>query len=71
MNPTEQKIRESFNAYCKKNGINANGQFAVEDGMPLFTAGYLALLNELEPFGITFSKQGTRMTYRLPEGIEK
>ncbi len=32
----------AFNAYCKSNGINANGQLATEDLAPAFSAGYKA-----------------------------
>lgn len=32
----------AFNAYCRANGINANGQLATEDLAPAFSAGYKA-----------------------------
>lgn len=38
---------QAFNDYCKKEGIRANGQYALEDVMPHFEAGYKALLAEL------------------------
>ena len=37
----------AFNRYCKANGINANGQLAVEDLVPAFHAGYVARQDEL------------------------
>ena len=41
--PTREQVMQAFNKYCKRNGIAANGQFAIEDGLPLFEAGYNAL----------------------------
>ena len=34
-----------------------------------FTAGYLALLNELE--FVSYPREGVETLYRLPEGVEK
>ncbi len=40
------KIKEAFEDYCKRNKINPEGQFAEEDGMPAFEAGYMAAQKE-------------------------
>lgn len=40
------RIKKAFEDYCKHNKINPEGQFAEEDGMPLFEAGYLAAQKE-------------------------
>jgi hypothetical protein len=75
MNSTEQKIRESFNAYINEmfklyggdqdmcNAIKREN----ENGFYMFEHGYLALLNELEFVG----ENKVEKLYRLPEGIEK
>jgi len=56
----EQKIKEAFDKHC-----NGDEQYFDEVS---FTAGYLALLNELEPMYFVESRI---VTYALPEGIEK
>ena len=59
---TEQKIREAFEKYKAKTIFPES--VCEED----FRAGYLTLLNSLEPINI----MGLRYTvYRLPEGVIK
>ena len=59
---TETKIREAFEKY---KAITIYPDSVCEAD---FRAGYMALLNELEPFDCV---NGCRNLYRLPEGIEK
>ena len=56
---TEQHIRDTF----KKQFPNGT----LDDAF-MFAAGYIARLNELEPFDCV---NGCRNLYRLPGGIEK
>lgn len=39
-------VNQAYLAYCQENGINPEGQFSEEDGVPLFQAGWHA--RELE-----------------------
>lgn len=64
---TEQKIKEAFDVHKRSMDIEDSPQFVD------FRAGYLALLNSLEPTGV-FARNKEReqvMTYRLPEGVTK
>jgi hypothetical protein len=60
---TEQKIREAFAAHRKLEDIRQD-KFDYQT----FRAGYLALLNELEPM---YFLESTIITYALPEGVTK
>ena len=57
---TEQKIKEAYERWSESAPFDAFEQTG-------FRAGYLALLNELEPFTYHDEIQ----TYRLPEGVTK
>ena len=59
---TEQKIREAFEKPVE-------GKMQKEwHTLDCFKAGYLALLNELEPF---VQYKGCKPVYSLPEGVTK
>ena len=58
----EAKVREAFEKY------KASKIYPESVAYAYFRAGYMALLNELEPFDCV---NGCRNLYRLPEGIEK
>lgn len=62
---TEAKIREAFDKWLQSNGIEDNEAFRFSSELDPFTAGYMALLNELEPSGYI------KHVYHLPEGVEK
>lgn len=68
MNSAEQKIREAFDKWLKSNGTPEEYMYKFIGELDPFTAGYMALLNELEPSSFP-STRG--MLYLLPEGIEK
>lgn len=57
---TEQHIREAFD---KQYSFLAD--YEKEEQYPVFKAGYLALLNELELY------DAHELTYLLPEGVAK
>ena len=59
---TEQHIREAFDKWHNNTIVGSTGL-----AEQIFTAGYLALLNELEPFTYYDEIQ----TYRLPEVVTK
>ena len=62
---TEQKIREAFEKF-----IAIDDEYNSEYAEDAFTAGYLALLNSLEPTEYTNDSDG-RQTYTLPVGVTK
>lgn len=71
---TEQKIREAFEKeYGTPNEVLC--EVTYWDQFDHFKAGYLTLLNELEPeMAITdrnFSTHLVEILYRLPEGVTK
>lgn len=65
----EQKIREAFEKHC-----NGDEQYFDEVS---FSAGYMALLNELERMGsqqvvsVKTGKSKNAALYMLPEGVTK
>ena len=65
---TEQKIKEAFEAWQK---LHVSGlathveRGAIKKG---FRAGYLALLNSLEPSNLICN---THLLYRLPKGVKQ
>ena len=62
---TEDKVREAFEKY------KASKIYPESVAYGYFRAGYMALLNELEPLFATTSVTKTELLYRLPEGVEK
>ena len=60
---TEQSIREAFD---KQYSFLAD--YEKEEQYPVFKAGYLALLNRLEP---SYIFCGKGMLYNLPKGVTK
>ena len=62
---TEQRIREAWDIY--------HSEFESDhDDFDSFEAGYLALLNELEPSTVMgIDNVCGRKIYRLPEGVTK
>lgn len=64
---TEAKIREAFDKWLKSNGTPEEYMYKFIGELDPFTAGYMALLNELELNA--FIADG-RM-FILPEGVEK
>lgn len=73
---TEQKIKEAFEAWLsselEKMGADDDMRAAIQRdskyGLVKFRAGYLALLNSLEPSNLICN---THMLYRLPKGVKQ
>ena len=61
---TEQKIREAFS---KEIWADTVWEGCGPTALDIYSAGYMALLNELEPESVSRDE----VTYKLPEGVAK